>query len=62
MNTDHLKIHQQCSLNAGRRTDYLVNTYYDYAQTYYFATRREAEEFVAYEQLKQEYMYNEQNI
>ena len=56
MNADHLKIHKQRSLDAGYWTDYLVNTYYDYAQTYYFRTRREAEEFVAYEQHKQELM------
>tara|TARA_R110000824_G_C14737913_1_gene627102 strand:+ start:262 stop:435 length:174 start_codon:yes stop_codon:yes gene_type:complete len=52
MNKDHLKIHKQPSLNIGKFTLYLVNTYYDYAQTFYFETRKEAKEFVAYSKQK----------
>ena len=43
---DHLVIHKQDSLNANLMTHYLVNTYYDYTQTYYFITKQEAEIFV----------------
>lgn len=49
---DHLVIHKESSLNAGLWTHYLVNTYYDYAQTYYFLSKKDAEIFV--EMKKQE--------
>ena len=46
MNKDHLVIHKQDSLNANVLTHYLVNTYFDYVQTHYFLTRKDAEVFV----------------
>ena len=46
---DHLVIHKQDSLNAGVWTHYLVNTYYDYVQTFYFLTKKEAEMWVELE-------------
>jgi hypothetical protein len=48
MNRDHLKIHKEPSLNTGIVTHYLVNTYFDYIQTHYFLTRKDAETFVQY--------------
>jgi hypothetical protein len=50
MNKDHLVIHKEPSLNAGIMTHYLVNTYFDYTQTYYFITLAEAKKFVAQQQ------------
>jgi hypothetical protein len=50
MNQDHLVIHKEPSLNSGIMTHYLVNTYYDYTQTYYFVTLAEAKKFVSYQQ------------
>ena len=50
MNKDHLVIHKEPSLNSGIMTHYLVNTYYDYTQTYYFITLAEAKKFVSYQQ------------
>ncbi len=46
MKKDHLVIHKQDSLNAHVLTHYLVNTYFDYSQTHYFLTRKDAETFV----------------
>ena len=46
MNKDHLVIHKQNSLNANVLTHYLVNTYFDYVQTHYFLTHKDAEVFV----------------
>lgn len=46
MNKDHLKIHKEVSFNSGTRTDYLINTYYDYALTFYFKTRQEAKKWI----------------
>jgi hypothetical protein len=46
VNKDHLVIHKQDSLNANVLTHYLVNTYFDYAQTHYFLTRKDAKTFV----------------
>ena len=48
MNKDHLVIHKEHSLNSGVLTQYLINTYFDYVQTHYFLTRKDAEVFVEY--------------
>ena len=55
---DHLVIHKQDSLNANLMTHYLVNTYYDYIQTYYFITKQEAEAWVEMEK-KLDNLYKE---
>jgi hypothetical protein len=43
---DHLQIHKEASVNSGILTHYLVNTYYDYALTFYFETRKQAQDWV----------------
>lgn len=42
---DHLVIHKQRGFHNGPY-NYLVNTYFDYVQTHYFLTLKEAEWFV----------------
>ena len=43
---DHLIIHKEQHIDGNRVCNYLVNTYYDYALTFYFETRKQAEQFV----------------
>ena len=43
---DHLIIHKEPHVDGNRVCHYLVNTYYDYVSTYYFETRKQAEQFV----------------
>ena len=45
MNKDHLVIHKEHGFHNGPY-EYLVNTYYDYTQTYFFMTKQEAKTFV----------------
>lgn len=45
MNNDHLVIHKEHGFHNGPY-EYLVNTYYDYTQTYFFKTEQEAKTFV----------------
>ncbi len=47
MNKDHLVIHKETGICASGVYHYLVNTYYDYVLSFYFDTRKEAENFVA---------------